>query len=74
MQDNPNNRPPHITMRIIPTAKKTIQSQTHPKRQPNGQWNIIAPATIPEIHQDLHNSYKKSPLLMSRITHKVDAT
>ena len=37
MQDDPNNRQPRTTMRSIPTAKRTTQSQTHPKTQPNGQ-------------------------------------
>ena len=45
--------PPHTIMQSIPTAKKTTQSQAHPKKQPNGQWNIIKPATTSEIHQDL---------------------
>ena len=42
----------------ISTAKKTTQSQTHPKRQPNGQWDIIKPVLICEIHQDLQKHIK----------------
>ena len=61
-------------MRIIPTAKKITQSQTHPKRQPNGQWNIIKPATIFETRQDLQLHIKKSLLLTSLIAREVDAT
>lgn len=58
MQDDPNNRPPHTPMRCIPTAKKTTQCQTHPKRQPNGQWDIIKPVAISETHQDLQKHIK----------------
>ena len=74
MQDDPNNRPPHTAMRSITTARKTTQSQAHPKRQPNVQWNIIEPATISETHQDLQQRIKKSLLLLSLITHEVDVT
>ena len=57
VQDDPNNGP-HTTMRSIPTAKKTTQNQAYSKRQPNGQWNIIKPATISETHQDLQQNIK----------------
>ena len=74
VQDDPNNRPPHTAMRSITTARKTTQSQAHPKRQPNVQWNIIESATISETHQDLQQRIKKSLLLLSLITHEVDVT
>ena len=36
VQDVPNNRLPHTTMRSIPTTKKATQHETHPKRQSEG--------------------------------------
>ena len=65
MQDDPSNRPPHTPMRCIPTAKRTTQCQTHPKRQPNGQWDIIKPVAISETHQDLQK-HIKNPFLFCR--------
>ena len=58
MPDDPNNRPPHTTMRCVSTAKKTTQSQILPKKQPNGQWDIIKPVVICETHQDLQKHIK----------------
>ena len=65
MQDDPNNRPPHTTLRSIPTATKTSQSQIHPKRQPNGQRNVIKHATVSETYQDLQQHIKNPPSVVA---------
>ena len=67
-EKDPNNRTPHITMGS--TSKKVTPDQIYPKRQPKGQWNIIKPATI----FTPRSTYEPSLLLLSLITHAVDAT